>query len=81
MPESKNRKPHHPHPIPPKRAKPVQHGRAALSAMILFAVLGLVIGYFASGGDTLSIAAGAILGAVGGYIAGHMMDKSLEKKQ
>ncbi len=80
MPASKVRKPHHPQHGAPRRATPVKHGRAALAAAILFAVLGFVIGYFASGGDTISIAAGAIIGAVGGYIAGHLMDKSLEKK-
>ncbi|MEO7263542.1 MAG: glycine zipper domain-containing protein [Ferruginibacter sp.] len=80
MPASKVRKPHHQHHPAPKRARPVQHNRAALAAMILFAVLGFVIGYFASGGNTLSFLAGAIIGAVAGYIIGHMMDKSLEKK-
>ena len=80
MPASKIRKPHHQNHPAPRRATPVKHGRAALAAAILFAVLGFVIGYFASGGDTVSIIAGTIIGAVAGYFLGHMMDNSLEKK-
>ena len=80
MPQSKTRKPHHqPHPVPP-RANKTKKGRAALAAMVLFGLLGFAIGYFTTGGNPTSYIAGAIIGAGAGFLAGYLMDKSLEKK-
>lgn len=83
MPQSKSRNlhPHHQqnHPAPP-HAKPKQSGRAALVAMVLFALLGLGISYFIAGYSKPSLAAGVLIGAIGGYLVGHQMDKSLKKK-
>ncbi|MEO6407119.1 MAG: hypothetical protein ABIY51_10930 [Ferruginibacter sp.] len=77
MPQSKLRKPHHHQPIHKKTAQ-ARTDRAAWVAMILFAVLGFVIGYFASGGEAMPMIVGTILGAVAGYISGTMMDRSLK---
>ena len=83
MPESKSRHPHQHHQqhhtLPPK-ARPKQSGRAAIVALVLFALLGLGVGYFTAGASLLSLSAGVIIGAIAGYLLGHQVDKALMKK-
>lgn len=82
MPQSKNRShrhQHHNHPAPPV-AKPKKQGRAAIVSMILFAILGLGVGYFTAGDSIYALATAAGIGAVAGYLFGHLVDKSIDKK-
>ena len=65
--------PHHPASPKPKR-------KAAATVFIIFlSVFGLGIGYFAAGTITALIA-GAIIGGLIGYFAGHNLDKMARKK-
>ncbi|MBS1756085.1 MAG: hypothetical protein JSU03_02280 [Bacteroidetes bacterium] len=80
MPQSKNRHPHHKQTHPTSTAKPKKKGQAAIAAAILFAILGLGIGYFSGGAEALPLISGAIIGAIAGYILGHQMDKVITNK-
>lgn len=74
MPQSRKRPGHHeyrkPSAIP---AKQRTKGRIVLA--ILFAVFGLLVGFFASSGNYIALVVGALAGAVIGYIVGKNMEK------
>ena len=82
MPESKSRNHHHQqqhHPVP-KRVMPKKNGRAAMVAMVLFALLGFGFGYLTSTASIPLLAAATIIGGIAGYLLGHQIDKALTKK-
>ena len=74
MPQSRKRPGHHPHQkssaIP---AKQRTEGRTFWA--ILIGCFGLFIAYFASGNNVITLASGALLGAVAGYFIGKNMEK------
>jgi hypothetical protein len=76
MPQSKNRP--HPHHQTPHRT-PKKSYRIVIAAAIFFALVGLGITYFIAGSGTWMIA-GAVVGAILGYIAGMQIEKAIYKK-
>jgi hypothetical protein len=79
MPESRRRRKHHHYQkasdIPARqRTKPTTIGT------IFFAVFGLLIAFFASGGSYLSLGLGAVIGGALGYFFGYRMMKAANKK-
>lgn len=83
MPESKSRHPHHSHQQhhrPPHNSKSKTFSRIVIVAIGFFSLLGLGISYFVAGDNLFPTVAGAIIGAIAGYLFGHQMDKTLRKK-
>lgn len=81
MPESKSRHPHkHQQPVH-HNVKSKQPSRAVLIAILFLALLGLGIGYFIGGNDSVSLGVGAIAGAVAGYLFGRQIDKTIARKK
>ncbi|MBK7434731.1 MAG: hypothetical protein IPI66_13115 [Chitinophagaceae bacterium] len=81
MPRSKQRKHHHEqHKHPSTPAKAGKSRNAVMVGVIFFALLGMGIGFFATGGSILWILLGALAGGVGGYFFGKQIDKSLADK-
>ena len=83
MPQSKKRKKHHDY-HPPANAEKSKKNRSAVTVgIVFFALIGVGIGYFASGTSSLWVLwliVGAVVGAIGGYFFGHQIDKSFSKK-
>lgn len=83
MPESKSRNPHHPqqqqHHVP-KRVNNRKAGRAVIIGVVFFALLGMGISYFIAGEGVWSLALGAGIGAIAGYLFGHQIQETLTKK-
>ena len=80
MPQSKKRKHHHDY-HPPANAVKSKKNRSAVSiGIIFFTLIGVGIAFFAFGSGFLSLIAGAIIGAIGGYFFGRLIDKSFSKK-
>jgi CDP-diglyceride synthetase len=83
MPKSKTRKHHHEY-HPPANAEKAKKNKSATSAgIVLFAIIGMGIAYFAASESTLWLlwlVAGAFVGAVGGYYFGKQIDRSFAKK-
>jgi hypothetical protein len=82
MPSSKKRQHHHKqqqvnHPMPPGGSK--ANERIVTAAVILFAVIGLGIAFFASGGAITWIVAGTVIGGIAGYFFGKAIKKGLLK--
>lgn len=50
------------------------NGKASTIVMIIGALTGFAVAFFASGGVMLWMTAGLILGAIGGYFAGKKID-------
>jgi hypothetical protein len=83
MPSSKKRQHHHQHhnaaqATVPKAASKANE-RIVTAAVVLFAVVGLGIAYFASEGKTIWIIAGAVIGGIAGYFFGKALKKGLLK--
>lgn len=51
------------------------NGKATTIVMIIGALVGFAVAFFASGGVLLWMTAGLILGAIGGYFAGKKIDE------
>jgi len=84
MPESKSRHPHH-HPRPHNNThsthpKPKKISRIVIVAVLFFAFLGFGISYFIDDTSIGKAIAGALLGAVAGYIFATQINKSFSKK-
>ncbi|MEO6722095.1 MAG: hypothetical protein ABIN67_17145 [Ferruginibacter sp.] len=83
MPASKNRpqhQTHQQHHHAPPNSKPKKVRKVVKIAIVFFGLLGIGISYFIAGGSLLSIASGAVIGAVAGYLFGSQMDKTLRNK-
>jgi hypothetical protein len=84
MPSSKKRQHHHQHhsqavqAAMPKGASKANE-RIVTAAVVLFAVIGLGIAFFASDGKIVWVIAGAVIGAVTGYFFGKAIKKGLLK--
>jgi hypothetical protein len=82
MPSSKKRQHHH-------QQKQANHAmstggskaneRIVTAAIVLFAIIGLGIAFFASDGKIIWVLAGAVIGAVAGYFFGKAIKKGLLK--
>lgn len=81
MPESKNRRQHHPHPHPlPPKTGAQKNNKAVITGIVFFGLLGVGIGYFIGGEGLVPLGAGGVVGAIAGYFFGHQIDKALKKK-
>lgn len=84
MPQSKNRKGHkqHHHQHEPQHGKPNTNKskRTLVVPMIIFATLGLGIGFFINSGSAATWIASTLLGAVAGFIFGKQVEKAAKKK-
>ncbi|NOT94672.1 hypothetical protein [Ferruginibacter sp.] len=87
MPHSKNRHPHkHVHQHDNPQAAPGTHpkhkktNQSIIVASIFFALIGLGISFFIAGTNIIGLIAGAVIGAIAGYIFGLQVNKSLAKK-
>ena len=73
MPQSRHRHGHHyqkPANVPAK-----QRVKGRIMWAILFAVFGLLIGFFASDNSYIALAIGALVGGTIGYVAGKSMER------
>jgi hypothetical protein len=82
MPSSKKRQHHHQHQqaqhtMPAGGSK--ANERIVTAAIIFFAVIGLGIAFFATGGSIGWILAGAVIGGIAGYFFGKAIKKGLLK--
>ena len=78
MPQSRKRHGHHefhqPSPVPAK-----QRTKGRITVAILFAVFGLIVGFFAAGDNIIALIIATILGAVIGYIIGKNMEAAAKE--
>lgn len=83
MPQSSQRHKHHahsaPHPQPPAAGTRSKRSAALLMALFI-GLVGLAIGAFASGMNSLWMTGSAALGVVAGALIGHGIDKTIQKK-
>jgi hypothetical protein len=82
MPSSKKRQHHHKqqqasHTMPTGGSKTSE--RIVAATVVLFAVVGLGIAYFASDGKIAWVLAGAVIGGIAGYFFGKALKKGLLK--
>ncbi len=54
-------------------------GKITGTFAILGAILGIAIGYFVTDGDLIWIGFGSVTGGLAGYLAGHYLDKDVNK--
>jgi hypothetical protein len=83
MPESKSRHSHHHHPHNSTHSahpKPKKISRIVIVAVLFFAFLGFGISYFIDDTSIGKAIAGALLGAVAGYVFATQINKSFSKK-
>lgn len=76
MPQSRKRRGHHEY-RKPSAIPSSQRAKGRIVWGILFAVFGLLIGFFASSGNFIALVTGAIAGFIIGYILGKKMEKDL----
>lgn len=86
MPNSKSRHPHHskqvhhPAQITTKHVGAQKTSRVVKLSIFIFALFGLLVGYFMSPDSWVTIIIVSIVSAVAGYFFGHQIEKSLKRK-
>lgn len=78
MPNSRNRPKHRHHPQPHHRVEKTRNAKLILA--IFGGLIGIAVGFFGGGSETLYLVAGAIIGAVTGFFIGRGMDKVADKE-
>jgi sterol desaturase/sphingolipid hydroxylase (fatty acid hydroxylase superfamily) len=84
MPSSKKRQHHHQHHSQAAQAAMTggaskANERIVTAAVVLFAIIGLGIAFFASDGKIVWIIGGAVIGCIAGYFFGKAIKKGLLK--
>ena len=79
MPQSRKRHIHREH-HQPASISGRQRTRGRITWAILFAVFGLLIGFFAAGGNYVVCLLGALIGGAIGYMIGRNMEEAASKK-
>lgn len=69
---------HHDHTHAGVAHKPKKKRKASTLMAVFIGLVGLGIAYFSSGASYIALAAGAIVGAIAGYLIGRQMDKMAE---
>ncbi|MFL5810891.1 MAG: hypothetical protein ACJ749_15325 [Flavisolibacter sp.] len=79
MPQSRKRHGHHEF-HKPSAISSKQRTKGRVTVAVLFAVFGLVIGFFAASDNYIVIAVTTLIGAAIGYIIGKAMEQDASKK-